>query len=129
QLAKWNQFRVTDHAADGKEMEGKALKAAEAFQTYIAAAVKLRRAIEEHKSAAAEVSAEKEKSAAVALDESSMAALTALTGKEGVFTAPKEKLDELLSEPDKSHLAGLRKDLECLKKQSPEKYPLDRKST
>jgi hypothetical protein len=83
----------------------------------------LRQAIDDHKSAASAVSAEKEKSTAVALDEGSAAALNILTGKEGIFTVPKEKIDEVLSEADRSRLVSLRKDLERLKKGSPDKYP------
>jgi hypothetical protein len=110
-------------STDWEEREAKAAKAAEAFQSYIASVVKLRAAIEEHKAAAAGVSVKAEKSGGVSLDEPSLTVLSVLSGKEGVFTVPKDQLKEMLPESEKAQLAELQTELERLKKESPEKYP------
>jgi len=124
QLAKWNARRTeldADSTAGLQELERETRKAAEAFQDYITSAVKLRQAVEDHKTATAKVSSEKLEQ--LSLDDSSAAALSALTGKDGVYTVPKDKIDDVLSDADKTHLASLRTDLERLKKKSPAKYP------
>jgi hypothetical protein len=121
QLERWNQSRPGTTNAGASE--ALAAEAAQAFQKYVASIVKLRAAIDEHKTAAAQVASQTAKSEGVSLDEPTVATLNVLTGKEGVFTVPKERLPDLLPDSDKAHLAELQTELERLKKDSPEKYP------
>jgi cytochrome c553 len=124
QLAKWNARRTeldAESTADLQELERETRKAADGFQDYLTSAVKLRDAVENHKTATAKVSSEKLEK--LSLDESSAAALSALTGKDGIYTVPKDRIADVLSDSDKAQLASLRTELERLKRESPEKYP------
>ena len=121
QLAKFNTRKTERAAVSDSGPADEIREEAEAFQRYVLSVVKLREAIEDHKDVAAKVSTEKLEK--LSLDESSASAISTLTGKEGVFSVAKDKIDDVLSGSDRARLASLRKDLEQVKKESPEKYP------
>lgn len=126
-LARWRQvLEQQDAKADLSSQQAAledARKAAEGFQKFVLATVKLRDTVEEQYAAAQANAADKDKPARLALDKTQTTLLEEILGKEGLLTVSKNQAEKILGPESKTKLAGLRNDLDKLKKTAPPKYP------
>lgn len=125
ELANWSKLLAQQDAKKDLSTNEVAVaeirQAAKGFQDYLLSLVKLRNAFQEHQSAAKAIGADKDK--AVTLEKSKADFLEGFVGKEGVCAPPKAEVEKLLPALTREQLASLRKELEALKKNAPEKYP------
>jgi hypothetical protein len=122
---KWHELVASQdgkmNLATNEAAVAETRKVAEGYQAYVMSLTKLKSAWDESQKAAQAIGAEKEKPSAA--DKLKLEFLETLTAKDGVYALGKGEVEKLLPEDRKTQLAGLRTELEALKKKAPEKYP------